>query len=158
MTAFALTSSSRANSLIRTWFTSDMLIKTLPLPAAPRRSCLPRIQPLLHFRFSPAIPVRPQRSARFLPPLRPRPPVLPLHLLPKPLRSLPRHWPLLQQRSVPRLPPARRCSLPLRLQQLRRRLRRSDSPPDKSCPPSSRRCPESPSTVPASSPPTSPHS
>jgi len=61
--AFALTSSSRASSLIRTWFTSDMLIKTLPLPAAPRLSCLPRTQPLLHFRFSLRIPARLQALA-----------------------------------------------------------------------------------------------
>jgi hypothetical protein len=51
--AFALTSSSRASSFIRTWFTSDMLIKTLPLPTAPLRSCLLRIQPRLHLGFSP---------------------------------------------------------------------------------------------------------
>src|SRR5882762_7758521 len=49
--AFALTSNSRANSFIRTWFASDMLLKTLPLPVAPHSSYLLRTQPLLHFRF-----------------------------------------------------------------------------------------------------------
>ena len=53
--AFALTSSSRASSLIRTWFTSDMLFKTLPLPVVPHGSSLLRTQPLLHFRFSPPL-------------------------------------------------------------------------------------------------------
>src|SRR4029077_1750083 len=63
--------------------------------------------------------------------------------------------------------PLARCRLPLpsRLCCLRRvqpqrpplRLRRTGSPPDKSCPPSSRRFPESPSTAPASSPEVSRH-
>src|SRR6266436_8524150 len=40
--------------------------------------------------------------------------------------------------------------VPQSRQQLRCRLRRSGSLPDRSCPPSFRRCQESPSTVPAS--------
>src|SRR5260370_13109858 len=87
-------SSSRASSLIRTWFTSDMLIKTLPLPAALPRSCLLRTQSLLHFRFSLRIPAEPPEPAhlgglaRRLEPLHPHPPPLPPRLLPKPRRPL----------------------------------------------------------------------
>jgi hypothetical protein len=72
MMAFALTSNSRASSLIRTWLTSDMLIKTLPLPAAPHHSCLPRIQPLPYFRSSRLIPARPLELVPRGEPLRPR--------------------------------------------------------------------------------------
>src|SRR6266436_6538295 len=157
--AFALTSSSRASSLIRTWFTSDMLIKILPLPACPGpllallpRSCLPWILPLPHFRSSLWIPARPQELGLRGPPLR---------LLPTPRRSL-----LLQCQPLPQRLPLSQClpqeyrySLPLRLSPLlRHHLRRSDSPPDKSCPPSFRRCPESPSIARASSPRAFPHS
>src|SRR6266849_9955086 len=123
-----------------------MLLKTLPLPAAPHSSCLLRTQPLLHFRFlrfrlSPILPQlqRPARSQT--------PPALPLRQRQMPRRSLlqqsPPHLPQLP------LPPAHRYSPPLRPPPLHRRLRRTGSPPDKSCPPSSRRCQESPSTAPA---------
>ena len=93
--AFALTSSSRASSLIRTWFTSDMLFKTLPLPAAPHGSSLVRTQPLLHFHSVPAILARFQKPAPFRnlapchEPLRHHPWALPPRLRRKSRRSLP---------------------------------------------------------------------
>src|SRR4029077_4627735 len=116
--ALALTSSSRASSFIRTWFTSDMLIKTLPLPTAPLRSCLLRIQPRLHLGFSPLY------LARFPSPARSRQLVRsqqPLRAL-RPRLRVPRRSPLpplrlLRQRlarSRP-LPQAHRYSPPLRL-------------------------------------------
>src|ERR1700675_1456911 len=62
------------------------------------------------------------------------------------LRSL-----LLELRPLRLVPQSRQRFHPAR-QQLRCRFRRSGSPPDKSCPPSFRQCPESPSIVPASFP------
>src|SRR6266849_8160366 len=153
-----------------------MRIKTLPLPAAPHPSsllpCHLRIQPLLLFPRSPRIPAPFQELARSGDPLRrhlralqplplpklarlgelARPDALLRSFLPR-LRLLPQRLPLSQP-----LPLARRYSRPLRPSPpLRHRLRRSGSPPDKSCPPSSRRCPGSPSIAPASSPRASPH-
>src|SRR5882672_10010887 len=96
--AFALTSNSRANSFIRTWFASDMLLKTLPLPVAPHSSYLLRTQPLLHFRFlrfrssPPILPqLRQRHFARFQQSARSREqlPAIPLRLLQMPRRSLP---------------------------------------------------------------------
>src|SRR5258708_22603090 len=112
----ALTCSSRASSLIRTWFTSDMLIKTLPLPVAPHVSCLPRTQPLLHFRFSLRIPARLQALARSHVLRRLHPRALPPRLLSKPRRSLLPPAQRLRQR-LPQyqpLPQARRHSRLLR--------------------------------------------
>src|SRR5258706_2360274 len=140
-----------------------MLLKTLPLPAAPHPSCPSRIQPLLHFRLSPG--TLPQQLAPSREPARLQEPLraLPRRLLPKlarrgePRRSLPPPSPPLQQRFLrPRhLPQAHPYSRPLRPPALPP-LRRSGSPPDRLCPPSSRLCPESPSTAPASSPRVSP--
>ena len=45
MIAFALTSSSRANSLIRTWDASLILLKNFSLPADPPELCVPLAQP-----------------------------------------------------------------------------------------------------------------
>jgi len=42
--AFALTSSSRANSLIRTWVESLILLKNFSLPAEVRELCVPMLQ------------------------------------------------------------------------------------------------------------------
>src|SRR6266852_3538895 len=112
--------------------------RALP-PAAPRRFHSLRIQPLLHFRFSLLIPARLQEL------LHSHPRALPPRLVPEPRRSLLPQWRPLQQRfpvSRP-LPQAYRCS---RRSRPLRRLRRSDSRPDRFCPPFSRRCRESPST------------
>src|SRR6267154_5593309 len=134
-----------------------MLLKTLPLPVAPHSSFLLRTQPLLHFRFlrfrssPPILPqLRQRHFARFQQPARSREqlPAIPLRPLQMPRRWLPPPWPLLLR--LPLLP-AHQCFPPLRQPQPPRRPRRIDSPPDKSCPPSSRRCQEFPSTAPASS-------
>src|SRR5712692_8540043 len=121
--------------------------RALP-PAAPHRFHSLRTQPLLllHFRFSLVIPARLREL------LHSRPRALPPRLLPEPRRSLLPQWRLLRQRfraSRP-LPQRRRCSRRPRWSRPLRRLRRNDSRPDKFCPPSSRRCRESPSTAPAS--------
>src|SRR6266852_4341571 len=119
--------------------------RALP-PAAPHRFHSLRIQPLLHFRFSLLIPPRLQEL------LHPHPRALPPRLLPEPRRSLLPQWRLLRQRLPvpPPLPQGRRCSRRHLWSQPLRRLRRSDSRPDKFCPPSFRRCRESPSTAPGS--------
>src|ERR1700688_3712526 len=127
-----------------------MRTKTLPLPAVPR-IFPPRTQPLRYFRSSLRILVRLRELAPPRTPLRPLPLALPPLRLRKLRRSLLPRARLLRQRF--RLlrphPRARRRFLPPRPPP---RLRRSDAPPDKFCPPSSRRCPESPSTAPASCP------
>src|SRR5260370_36175934 len=123
--------------------------RALP-PAAPHRFHSLRTQPLLllHFRFSLLIPAAPRE------PLHSHPRALPLRLLPKPRRSLLPQWRLLRRRHrfpvSPPLPQAHRCSRRPRWSRPLRRLRRHDSHADKFCPPSSRRCPHSPSTAPVS--------
>src|SRR5579863_8033350 len=127
-----------------------MRTKTLPLPAVPQLFRL-RTQPLRYFRFSLRLLVRLPVLAPSRTTLRPLPPALP----PRRLRKLRRS--LLQRSRLLRL---RLRLLRRHRQALRRfprlrplpRLRRSDSPPDKFCPPSSRLCPESPSTARGSCP------
>ena len=79
MIALAFTSSSRASSLIRTWFAS---LRNLPLPPDPRRSSLSQAQPLPQFFPPDCLPAfRPQlhcsRGPR-LPPILCSPPQAPL--------------------------------------------------------------------------------
>src|SRR6266404_3201525 len=108
------------------------------------------------FTTSPLPPARlPYLLAQLLPPCLPQPELpQPLPRIrgllgsPQQLRRFLRS-PLLALRPVRLVPQSRKQLHPSR-QQLRCRFRRSGSPPDKSCPPSFRRCPESPSTVPAS--------
>src|SRR5712692_3258515 len=143
MIALAFTSSSRASSLIRTWFVS---LRNLPFPPDPRRPSL-----------SQALPLRQSFLQERLPPFRPR-----FH------RSRVLRLPRIHYSRGPRLRfSTMRCSPPqvqliprlrsfqqFRLAQrpLLLRLHRSGSPPDKSCRPSSRQFQEFPSTAPASSP------
>src|SRR4029077_12048065 len=77
-------------------------------------------------------------------------PLSPASLLGPALRPLPRK----SRRPLPQLLAVVPCLQHVRLsrQPPRPRLRRSDSRPDKSYPPSFRQCPEFPSTVPASCP------
>src|SRR5260370_10076236 len=128
MIALAFTSSSRASSLIRTWFTS---VRTLPLLPDPCRASLPPAQPRPHPLPSASLP---------LVSLRP----FPLFRQPSPLpqpasRRLRSAFPWLPQALWPRQP-------------LRRRLHKSGSPPDKFYLPSFRLCPEFPSVARESSP------
>src|SRR6266478_1359629 len=109
---------------------------TSPFPPARLRYPHLRAQPLLHCLPQLQLPL----------------PLLQLQGLPQ-LLWLPRFLrPPLSLLHSPGLEP--RYSLPLHpsRQELRCHLRRSGSPPDKSCPPSFRRCPEFPSIVPASFP------
>src|SRR5213082_2597619 len=151
MIALAFTSSSRASSLIRTWFASlmrsvrylDLVTPALPLPLA-----------LLRFRFSlpelqlARLPQAPSFLQQLLPPLQKLPlgAVLLQQSPPSPLlQRRPLHHLRLQP---PRFPRSLRFhSLP----RPPRGSRRTGSPTDRSCPPSSRRCPGSPSIAPASS-------
>src|SRR5271169_6099672 len=169
MIALALTSSSRASSLIRTWFASLMLlmdrstVKNLSRPLLGRcclllkASSLPLPWPYPRNVQAPALlHLLPQLALRRLPkfPLK-FPPEFPPS--PHPLRS---RGPLpcspltihLPQSSL-RLPlPYRPCfPQPVQPPPHLLRLRRSGSPPGRSCRPSSRRFPVSPSTAPASS-------
>src|SRR5580704_17131909 len=93
-----------------------------------------------------AAPHRPSQRSHNFPPSLERPLRLP-HLLPHSRQSLHLLQPAL------RLPPPFLPSLrqPARPPHLPLRLHRTGSRPDKSCPPSSRRFRESPSTAPASS-------
>src|SRR5712692_1320666 len=118
MIALALTSSSRASSLIRTWLAS---LRTLPLLLDPHRSSLPLAQPYPQ-RF-------PTAFLRSFPPFR--------QLYPSPQ--------LEPRRLLPPCPWFRRARWSLR--PLRRRLHRSGSRPGRSCPPFSRRCLEFPSAA-----------
>src|SRR5215472_2375376 len=185
MIALALTSNSRASSLIRTLFASLIRLVCSRTSVTPAFSLLlrpPRLRfrraslPMRDFLQEPLPSVNLRLASLLAPPLLPPPAQLPirllmplrsqflsgllqrlphspgLHFLRSRLRSHPLHLPpllLLQQRP--------RCSLRLqRIPQPRlRRSHRSGSRPGRSCPPFFRRCPESPSTVPASFPPAS---